>query len=1509
MNGTGTFAVTLKTAGTETVTATDTTTAAATGTSGDIAVSAAGISAAGSRLVVSAPSSATAGTACNVTVTAQDIYGNTITGYAGTVQFTSTDGAATHGETALPASTTLASGTGTYVVTLKTAGTRTVTATDTTTATITGTSGSIAVSPAGIAASGSKFAVVSGAASTTAGTPVSVTVTAQDSLGNTITGYAGTVHFTSSDSAAVLPANTTLVNGTGTFAVTLKTAGTKTVTATDTTTAAATGTSGDVTVSPADFASSGSKFGVTAPSTATAGTAFNVTVTAQDAYGNTITTYTGTVHFTSGDGAAVLPANTTLTSGTGTFAVTLKTAGAQTVAAADTVTTAATGTSGDITVSAAGITSTGAKFAVSAPATASAGTAVTVSVTAQDVYGNTITGYTGTVHFTSTDSAAVLPADTTLTSGTGTLTVTLQTAGTKTVTAADTVTTAATGTSDSITVSAADIAFSGSKFVVSAPSTATAGTGFNVTVTAQDNYGNTITGYTGTVHLTSSDNAAFLPADGALTSGTGTFAVTLKTAGTRTVTATDTETSAATGTSGGIAVSAGDITSSGAKFVVSAPSSANSGMSVNVTVTAQDAYGNTITGYAGTVHFTSTDGLAVLPTNTTLTSGAGTFAVTLKTTGTSTMTATDTVTAAVTGISGNIAVNPADITSSGSKFVVSAPATATAGTGFNVTVTAQDSSGNTIMGYAGTVHFTSSDGAAVLPADATLVSGAGTFAVTLKTAGARTVTAADTVTTAATGTSGTIAVSPADVTSPGTKIVLSTTTDPTAGTDISVTVTVEDAYGNTITDYTGTLHFTSSDGSSDLPADVTLTGGTGTFAVKLKTAGTATVTVTDTADPSVTGTLSNIAVSPAGITATGSKFVISAPTGATVGTAFDVTVTAQDACGNTITGYTGPVHVTSSDHAAVLPANTALTSGTGTFTVTLQSAGAQTVVVADAATGAARTTANVTVGKGTPTVLTRPTVGALSYGQTLADAILTGGQGDIQGSFAFTTPSAVPGAGAGTQQVTFTPTDTANYNPYTFTVSVPVSQVTPTLTWATPGVITHGTALSETQLNATASVAGRLVYSPAAGSIPALGTQTLGVTFTPTDTVNYTSATGEVSLVVGAAPSAPAITSVVIGFHEAVVHFTEPAQDGGFVVTLYTVTATPTNLSPTSGTLRALTTRGQGPVAATAPVVVVTGTSSPITVTGLLDGTDYVFTVTASNTLGEGPPSAPSAPQSVAPPTRLSNMSVRIGAGTGDNTLIVGFVVGGAGTSGSKPLLIRGVGPTLATYGVTGTLADPSLALIPQGAGTPLATNDDWAGDAQLTSVGNMVGAFPLSSAASKDAALYLTPASGVYTVQVTGMGGATGIALAEIYDASSTSYNSTTPRLINLSARAQVGTGDGVLIAGFVVEGTASRTVLIRAVGPTLGTYGVGGVLADPQLELTQAINGTNVVVASNDNWAGDAQITSVANTVGAFALSSASSKDAAILVTLPPGIYSAKAAGAAGSTGVALIEVYEVP
>src|SRR5207248_1921699 len=237
----------------------------------------------------------------------------------------------------------------TNLMTLKTSGNQTVTATDTVTNTITGTSGTIVVS----AAAATHYSVTA-PASATAGTAFSVTVTAREQFNNTATGYTGTVHFTSSDGAAVLPANYTFVGGDNgvhafTNLTTLKTSGNQTVTGTDTVTGSITGTSGTIAVS----AAAATHYSVTAPASATAGTAFSITVTALDQFNNTAKTYTGTVHFTSSDGAATLPVNYTFVAGdngvhTFTNLTTLKTSGNQTVIGTDTVTGTITGTSGKI---------------------------------------------------------------------------------------------------------------------------------------------------------------------------------------------------------------------------------------------------------------------------------------------------------------------------------------------------------------------------------------------------------------------------------------------------------------------------------------------------------------------------------------------------------------------------------------------------------------------------------------------------------------------------------------------------------------------------------------------------------------------------------------------------------------------------------------------------------------------------------------------------------------------------------------------------------------------------------------------------------------------------------------------------------------------------------------------------------------------------------------------------------------------------------------------------------
>lgn len=274
-----------------------------------------------------------------------------------------------------------------------------------------------------------------------------------------------------------------------------------------------------------------------------------------------------------------------------------------------------------------------------------------------------------------------------------------------------------------------------------------------------------------------------------------------------------------------------------------------------------------------------------------------------------------------------------------------------------------------------------------------------------------------------------------------------------------------------------------------------------------------------------------------------------------------------------------------------------------------------------------------------------------------------------------------------------------------------------------------------------------------------------------------------------------------------------------------------------------------------------------------------------------------------ASPSRIGNLAIRSVAGSGAETLIVGFVVGGAGTAGGKGLLVRGIGPALTGFGVPGALADPHLELF--AGATRLTQNDDWGGGPALAATFGNVGAFPLA-ANSRDAA-FADPAlaPGAYTAQVAGNGGATGVALAELYDTTApAAFANTTPRLTNVSARTRVGTGGDILIAGVNIAGALPRTVLIRAIGPGLAQFGVTGTLADPVLALFNGATRIN----ENDDWGGNGELVALAASVGAFALPAAS-KDAVLAVTLPPGSYSVQVAGAGGGTGVALVEVYEVP
>ena len=262
--------------------------------------------------------------------------------------------------------------------------------------------------------------------------------------------------------------------------------------------------------------------------------------------------------------------------------------------------------------------------------------------------------------------------------------------------------------------------------------------------------------------------------------------------------------------------------------------------------------------------------------------------------------------------------------------------------------------------------------------------------------------------------------------------------------------------------------------------------------------------------------------------------------------------------------------------------------------------------------------------------------------------------------------------------------------------------------------------------------------------------------------------------------------------------------------------------------------------------------------------------------------------------SKLINISARAIPGTGEQSLIVGFVV----QNGNCPVLLRAVGPGLAAYTTALTVQDPVLEVLD--GKSVIGQNDNWGGTDRLSSTFNQLGAFAIP-AASRDAALLADFAPRGYTVLLTGANA--GLAMAEIYDADLT--GASPGRLMNLSVRAQTGTGDGVLIVGFVIAGNKSVRVLIRAIGPSLALYGVAGVLVDPQLDLFRG----NVLLDHNDDWRGTASLASTFEQAGAFQLSDRTSWDAALTAYLPPGAYTAVISGVGGQTGVALAEIYELP
>ena len=379
------------------------------------------------------------------------------------------------------------------------------------------------------------------------------------------------------------------------------------------------------------------------------------------------------------------------------------------------------------------------------------------------------------------------------------------------------------------------------------------------------------------------------------------------------------------------------------------------------------------------------------------------------------------------------------------------------------------------------------------------------------------------------------------------------------------------------------------------------------------------------------------------------------------------------------------------------------------------------------------------------------------------------------------------------------------------------------------------------------------------------------------------SASSEVTPVT--APGAPTAVSGVSGNGQVTVSFTPPTNNGGAAIMLYSVIAQPVG----GGTAVIAQDRG-----------------SPITVTGLTNGTAYTFTVLALSRYFVSSASSPSSVVTpalpvviTAPPSRFASFSVLgyTGAG-GSDTLTLGLAFGG---SDKNPVMVRGLGPALTALGLPGAIADPKVEVFSNG-GRSEASNDNWSDQAGLIGATLSVGLRPLQSG-SRDAAVMLevTPSSGPYTIDLTSTSNPdTGWGMIELYPILESEIS-------GVSARGQVGKAGKGLTVGFRITDSA-KTVIVRGLGPNLASAGVRDFLVSVRLTLLRTDQDTTVEVASNDNWGGDPALSAAFKSVGLVPLQPGS-EDAALLLKLEPGVYTLQLSGVNGATGTGMIELYALP
>jgi hypothetical protein len=454
----------------------------------------------------------------------------------------------------------------------------------------------------------------------------------------------------------------------------------------------------------------------------------------------------------------------------------------------------------------------------------------------------------------------------------------------------------------------------------------------------------------------------------------------------------------------------------------------------------------------------------------------------------------------------------------------------------------------------------------------------------------------------------------------------------------------------------------------------------------------------------------------------------------------------------------------------------------------------------------------------------------------------------------------------------------------------PVITPVPTITSQPAAVTVTAGGTATFAVTATSSTGGSLTYQWLLGGVALSGQTSSTLTLTNVQAAQAGSYSVTVAAVGG--------TSVTSNAAALTVTAAAPTP------TPVTITSQPASQSVNAGASVTFTVAasGSGTLAyqwAKNGVAISGATAATYSITNVSTTDAGSFTVAVSNGSSSATSNAAVLTVTQVAVTRLVNVSVSGFSGLVPQNLAVGLSIGG---TGSKNVLIRAVGPTLSEFGVTGVLASPQLTLN-SGLGQ-IGANAGWGGTTALSQAFLQTGAFALPTT-SLDAALLMSLASGTtYSANVVGANSSTGIVLLEAYDADS---GTPTARFVNLSARGVAGSGGKVMTIGFVISGTAPESLLLRGIGPGLAGFGLTGVLPTTQLTL---FSQTGSSLASNTGWSGTPALTAAFNAVGAFSLP-ATSADSALLVTLQPGTYTVQLTGAGSSTasGVALIELYEMP